>query len=194
MDDISDYTALLTSYHRDKPNLTASIEAVLLPLLQCRNVLQQMPSKFDVSTATGDQLKTIAQWVGAPASIPNVTPLPFFGFADQELALTFGETDDPDIGGKWRESGINSYAAADIPDELLLSVIAAQIYRNHCNCVLSDGYHIVQLLTSVPVRVTDNMNMSINVGFQASVSKLMLELVKLMYPRPMGIALTVTGI
>lgn len=193
MDDISDYTRLLTSYHRGKPKLTASIEAVLTPLLQCRAVLQQMPGKFDLSTATGDQLKTIAKWVGAPASIPNVTPLPFFGFADQEAALTFGETDNPEIGGFWRESGVSSYAAADIPDELVLPVIQAQIYRNRCDCVLNDGYYIVQLLTATAVKITDTQTMAIKVQFQASVSNLILELVRLMYPRPMGVTLTVTG-
>lgn len=193
MDDIADYTGLLTSYHRQKPKLTASIEAVLLPLLQCRTALQQMPGQFDVSAATGDQLKTIAQWVGAPASIPNVTPLPFFGFADQEAALTFGETNNPEIGGFWRESGVSSYAAADIPPELVLPVIHAQIYRNRCDCVLNDGYYIVQLLTTTPVKITDSQAMAVNVQFLASVSNLMLELVRLMYPCPMGVLLTING-
>ncbi|WP_311959737.1 DUF2612 domain-containing protein, partial [Acinetobacter baumannii] len=36
--------------------------------------------KFDLDTATGDQLHILAEWVGAPLVVPNIIPLPFFGF------------------------------------------------------------------------------------------------------------------
>lgn len=193
MNNISDYTSLLTSYHRDKPKLNASIMAVLQPLLDCRQALTNLPGMFDVDTATGDQLRIIAQWVGAPLAIPNVTALPFFGFEGQDNSLTFGETDNPAAGGFWRESGVNSFTAVDVPPDILRKVVLAQIYKNRCECLTADAYQIIGILTSIPVRITDTQQMSINVIFQATASTLIVELVRIMYPRPMGVSLTISG-
>lgn len=193
MDKLSDYTSLLTSYHRDKPKLNATLAAVLQPLLDCRSIVSNMPATFDVDTAAGDQLRIIALWVGAPLAIPNVTAIPFFGFAGQENALTFGETGNPEVGGFWRESGVNSFTAIDMPVELLREVVKAQIYKNSCACLTADAYHIISILTSLPVKITDTQQMEVIVEFQSTASTLVVELVRLMYPRPMGVLLTING-
>lgn len=194
MDTILDYTGLLTSYHKGKPKLAATLTAVLQPLLDARAVIAGMPALFDVDTATGDQLRIIALWVGAPLAIPNVIPLPFFGFLDQEESLTFGETDNPDIGGFWRESGVSSFKAVNVPADLMRQVIQAQIYRNHCEGLTADGYHIISILTDLPVKIIDTQQMEIIVEFLATPSALIVELVRLMYPKPMGVSLTIGNI
>lgn len=193
MNDLSDYTRLLTSYHRDKPKLNATLAAVLQPLLDCRDMLVDLPTSFDVDITTGDQLRIIALWVGAPLAIPNVTAIPFFGFEGQEKALTFGETDNLEVGGFWRESGVNSFTAIDMPVELLRQVVKAQIYKNSCACLTADAYYIISILTSLPVKITDTQQMEIIVDFLSSASTLVVELVRLMYPRPMGVLLTING-
>ncbi|MDT1822459.1 DUF2612 domain-containing protein, partial [Acinetobacter baumannii] len=103
------YLNLIINEHRSKPKFRQTVKESIEPILDCMSVLQSINEKFDLDSATGDQLRIIAEWVGAPLVVPNIVPLPFFGFDGQPEALTFGETDNPDIGGFWRESGVSSY-------------------------------------------------------------------------------------
>ncbi|MDR8268390.1 DUF2612 domain-containing protein, partial [Acinetobacter baumannii] len=117
------YLNLIINEHRSKPKFRQTVKESIEPILDCINVLQSINEKFDLDTATGDQLHILAEWVGAPLVVPNIIPLPFFGFEGQPEALTFGETDNPDIGGFWRESGVSSYRGQSTPPQKLPSVV-----------------------------------------------------------------------
>lgn len=53
MAELTDYTALITSQHRDKPRFAATVAAVVQPLVDQMNVLQSMPDKFDLDNDLG---------------------------------------------------------------------------------------------------------------------------------------------
>lgn len=186
---IDDYLKLLTSQHRDKPKLQATIHATLQPFIEIRDSIQQLMSYFDIETATGDQLLILAKWVGAPTAIPNAIPLPFFGFDGQDEALPLGETNDANIGGYWRESGVSGNATGAIAIPLLRKVIKAQIYRNSCGCTLDDAYAVLDHFIEERYSVFDSGQMWIGIGVLSSMRIATKELIKNMIPRPAGVGL-----
>jgi hypothetical protein len=70
----------------------------ITPIVGCQNLLSKMSELHDLETATGNCLEQLALWTGTPLIIPGAAQLEYFGFIDQENAMTFGETDDPSIG------------------------------------------------------------------------------------------------
>ena len=183
------YIGLLTSYHQGKPKLEASLTVAMAGIVANSNALLSMHALYDLDTAVGDQLKTIARWVGAPLAIPDAVPYELFGFDGQSNALTFGETGDPSIGGFWRESGMGSGSALPLPDSRLRQVIKAQIYRNRCDGTIGDAYTILNMVTSVTFFIFDSMQMWIGIGLSAGPDLVEVELMRVMYPRPAGVGL-----
>ena len=186
-----DYTRLLTSYHRGRPKLVGTIQAVIQPLIDAANQLLDLPARYDIDTAEGDQLDTIGLWVGVPRVVPNVIPLPYFGFDGQPEALPWGETDNPAIGGFWRESGVSGNYGEPMDDATFRTVIKAQIYRNNCAGTIDDAYTIISMLTPVPVQIKDHLNMQVEVILPPEMGNMIIELVRMLFPRPAGVELLI---
>lgn len=183
------YLNLIINEHRSKPKFRQTVKESIEPILDCMSVLQSINEKFDLDSATGDQIRIIAEWVGAPLVVPNIVPLPFFGFDGQPEALTFGETDNPDIGGFWRESGVSSYRGQSIPPQKLSSVVKAKILLNNCDCTLDEAFEICKLLTDVPFKLKDKRDMTVLFEFLAEFQTIDKELVRLLFPLPSGVEL-----
>ena len=186
-----DYTRLLTSYHRGRPKLVGTIQAVIQPVIDAANQLIDLPARYDVDTAEGDQLDTIGLWVGVPRVVPNVIPLPYFGFDGQPEALPWGETDNPAVGGFWRESGVSGNYGEPMDDATFRTVIKAQIYRNNCAGTIDDAYTIISMLTPVPVQIKDHLNMQVEVILPPEMGNMIIELVRMLFPRPAGVELLI---
>lgn len=183
------YLNLIINEHRSKPKFRQTVKESIEPILDCMSVLQSINEKFDLDSATGDQIRIIAEWVGAPLVVPNIVPLPFFGFDGQPEALTFGETDNPDIGGFWRESGVSSYRRQNIPTTKLPSVVKAKILLNNSDCTLDEAFEICKLLTDVPFKLKDNRDMTVTFEFLTEFQPIDKELVRLLFPLPSGVEL-----
>ncbi|QNH50337.1 DUF2612 domain-containing protein [Acinetobacter venetianus] len=192
--DTSKYIALLTSQHRDQPKFRETVEASLNPLIDCLECLNSLGTKFDLETARGDQLQIIADWVGAPNSIPNSVPVPYFGFQSQPASLPWRETDDPSFkSGYWRESGMSGYTALKMSPQLFKSVIKAKILLNKSDCTEISAKEIISLIINKQFRFKDNKDMSVSFEFLESYEDFERELVKLMFPLPSGVKLIFEG-
>ncbi|HGH3561192.1 TPA: DUF2612 domain-containing protein [Acinetobacter baumannii] len=192
--DASKYIALLTSQHRDKPNFRKTVEAIINPLIDCLEFLNSLNDKFDLETATGDQLQILADWVGAPNSIPNSIPVSYFGFQGQSGSLTWREIDDPSIkSGYWRESGMSGYTALKLSPQLFKRVIKAKILLNKSDCSEQSAKEIISLVIDKQFKFRDNLNMTITFTFLESYEVFERELVKLMFPVPSGVRLIFEG-
>lgn len=192
--DTSKYVALLTSQHRDKPKFRKTVETLISPLIDCLECLNGLNDKFDLETATGDQLQIIADWVGAPNSIPNSVPVAYFGFQGQSGSLTWREVDDPSvISGYWRESGMSGFTALEMSPQLFKKVIKAKILLNKSDCSEQSAKEIISLVIDKPFKFKDNLNMTITFSFLESYEVFERELVKLMFPLPSGVRLIFEG-
>lgn len=192
--DASKYVALLTSQHRDKPKFRKTVETLISPLIDCLECLNGLNDKFDLETAKGDQLQIIADWVGAPNSIPNSVPVAYFGFQGQSGSLTWREVDDPSIkSGYWRESGMSGFTALEMSPQLFKKVIQAKILLNKSDCSEQSAKEIISLVIDKPFKFKDNLNMTITFSFLGSYEVFERELVKLMFPLPSGVRLIFEG-
>ena len=124
------YVDLVTSQHSQKPKFKESLSVAISPIVDCQNMLSQLSEFHDLETASGKCVENLAYWTGTLVIIPGATQLEFFGFIDQENSLTFGETDDPDIGGYFRESGQSGTGGLTPKGELLRRLIRAKILKN----------------------------------------------------------------
>ena len=195
MDDkkIGDYKKLITSQHRLKPKYIAMIEAVNSPLVDCFNFLNNLHSHYDVDTATDPYLETLARWTGTPLIIPGAAQLEYFGFIDQENALTFGEVGDPSVGGYFRESGQSGTSGLVPTGEFLRRLIQAKILKNHSTGNINETREILSLvLNHSEFRVTDNKDMTVSFINQSSyftdVDKI---LIRMFFPLPSGAELLI---
>lgn len=61
---VSDYLALITSFHRGKPRFTATVAASVEPFSDVQAQLETIAPAFDLDTAIGAQLDTVALFIG----------------------------------------------------------------------------------------------------------------------------------
>lgn len=187
------YLSLITSQHRQQPKFMESVRISIDPLMDCLSCLDSLIGKFDLATASGDQLQIIADWIGAPNSIPNSIPKLFFGFQGQPASLPFGETYDFSIGGYWRESGVSGNSAMAMSIELFRRVIRAKILLNNSDCSPDSAQEIISIVLDKKFKFTDNLNMTVTFEFLEDYEVFERELVRLMFPLPSGTRLVFYG-
>ncbi len=187
------YVDLVTSQHSQKPKFKESLSVAISPIVDCQNMLSQLSEFHDLETASGKCLENLAYWTGTPVIIPGATQLEFFGFIDQENSLTFGETDDPDIGGYFRESGQSGTGGLTPKGELLRRLIRAKILKNHSTGNINETQEILELvLNHKQFKVVDNNDMS--VSFISSAPRFTDTdriLVRMFFPLPSGVELII---
>lgn len=191
---INDYIRLVTSSHKNQPKFIETIKVSINPLVDSINFLRELNGFFNIETAIGKQLDIIGAWVGMPRIVPDVMHLPLFGFISQPQALPFGDPPNSEIGGYWRESGMSGKLGYRLDDDLYRKAIIAKIYRNKCSCLMSDAHNIVSTLTNVQFEIIDHLNMTISLNFLEEIDSVTLEIIRFLFPKPMGINLIVNEV
>lgn len=188
-----EYLSLITSQHR-KPKFTATVQASIDPLIDCIDFLKSINEGFDLENAADLPLQIIADWVGAPNSIPNSIPIGFFGYEGQPGSLPMRETSDPSFkGGFWRESGVSGFRALAMSKELFKGVVKAKIKLNHSDCSIDSAKEIIEIVLDKSFKIKDNSDMTVTFTFLESYEVFERELVKLMFPLPSGVKLIFEG-
>ena len=192
-DDQKKYIGLITSQHRAKPLYTASVNTSISPLIDCLNFLDQINGNYEIETASDPYLKTLAHWTGAPLIIPGATQLACFGFEDQEDSLTFGELDDPDVGGYFRESGQSGTGGLIPTGDFLRRLIKAKILKNKSTGNINETKEILGfVLNHNQFKVIDNNDMTVtfkNLATQFTTTQKIL--VQIFFPLPAGVELII---
>lgn len=191
--EVSDYTALVTSQHKQKEKFMATLEAVTSPMVDCFNFLVQLNPEFDIDHANDPYLETLARWTGTPLVIPGAAILEYFGFIDQENALTFGEVDDPNVGGYFRESGQTGTGGLMPSGEFLSRLIQAKILKNKSTGCIHETNEILELVMNHDMfKVIDNGDMTVTYRNLASVfTNTHKILVGMFFPLPSGVKLII---
>ena len=71
---ITDYQALITSLHADKPKFMAMVGAVTQGFVDNTNFIQSLPAAFDIDQAQWTELDKIGVWVGLDRSLRATAP------------------------------------------------------------------------------------------------------------------------
>lgn len=190
---INEYLGLVTSQHRQKTKFIESIRVAITPIVGCQNLLSKMSELHDLETATGNSLEQLALWTGTPLIIPGAAQLEYFGFIDQENAMTFGETDDPSIGGYFRESGQSGTSGLTPAGDFLRRLIKARILKNKSTGNINETKPILELaLNHSHFKVFDNKDMTVTFKNLATQFTTMQKiLVQMFFPLPAGVELII---
>ena len=190
---INEYLGLVTSQHRQKTKFIESIRVAITPIVGCQNLLSKMSELHDLETATGNCLEQLALWTGTPLIIPGAAQLEYFGFIDQENAMTFGETDDPDVGGYFRESGQSGTGGLIPTGDFLRRLIKARILKNKSTGNINETKAILELaLNHSHFKVFDNRDMTVTFKNLATQFTTMQKiLVQMFFPLPAGVELII---
>lgn len=184
------YVRLITSQHRDKEKFTDTVKAVTQPVVDCFNFLNHLHEQYDVESANDPYLETLARWTGTPLIIPGAAQLEYFGFEDQENSLTFGETDDPKVGGYFRESGQSGVGGLIPKGELLRNLIQAKILKNKSTGNINETKDIIKLVLGHDLFVVkNNRNMTVTFKCHTLFNRTHRILVELFFPLPDGVEL-----
>ena len=190
---INEYLGLVTSQHRQKTKFIESIRVAITPIVGCQKLLSKMSELHDLETATGNSLEQLALWTGTPLIIPGAAQLEYFGFIDQENAMTFGETDDPSIGGYFRESGQSGTGGLTPTGDFLRRLIKARILKNKSTGNINETKPILELaLNHSHFKVFDNKDMTVTFKNLATQFTTMQKiLVQMFFPLPAGVELII---
>lgn len=74
---INDKLSLVLTQYRESPNLLGMMAAYLKQVIEVQDAIAEIPSKFDLDTAVGDQLTIIGRWLGFPRghNVPSAAPI-----------------------------------------------------------------------------------------------------------------------
>ena len=153
----TDYTALITSQHNDKPKFVAMTTSDVEPFVEIENILLNIPSYYDVDTAIGSALDVIGEWVGANRNIP--IPLTGVYFEWDSTALVGWDS------GSWQGEFDPVSGLTSLPDDSYRKYIKAKIAANRWNGTIESAYDVwVEIFTDSAIIIQDNQDMSMVVG------------------------------
>lgn len=153
----TDYTALITSQHNDKPKFVAMTASDVEPFVEIENILLNIPSYYDVDTAIGSALDVIGEWVGANRNIP--IPLTGVYFEWDSTALVGWDS------GSWRGEFDPVSGLTSLPDDSYRKYIKAKIAANRWDGTIESAYDVwVEIFTDSAIIIQDNQDMSMVVG------------------------------
>ncbi|WP_175786556.1 DUF2612 domain-containing protein [Burkholderia anthina] len=157
MAELDDYSGLITSEHQPRPRFMAVVAALTAPIVDQINVAQGMTALFDLDEAVGDQLDTVAEWVGASRQVS--TPLTGVYFSFDLDGLGFDQ-------GVWKGPFDPDTGLSVLDDDTFRMVIRAQIAANHWDGTPGAAADILESLAPAGslVFIQDNQDMSMTIG------------------------------
>lgn len=118
---LSDYTGLITAYHRIRPKFVATVEASVSPLVDLTQFVAALPAAFDLDAAVGVQLDIVGEWAGLSRYITVPLTTPWFSFGVSGRG--FGE-------GIWKGPLSPTTGRSPLDDETYRNLLRAKIAAN----------------------------------------------------------------
>lgn len=151
----TDYTALVTSEHQDKPKFIEMIAGTTAALNQLQSLTQAMVDLYDVDVAVGSQLDAIGKWAGISRDILITLPNVYFTFDDTDTTgWDFG------IWQGGEDTGITS-----LPDQIYRTFLKAKIAANQWDGTTTGAYAIWDAtFDGITIIIIDNQDMTYDLG------------------------------
>lgn len=155
--DITKYTNLITSEHASAPNYMAALAALVQPIANQIQTLKDMPAKFDLDTAIGDQLDAVGARVGKTRFLE--TPLTNVFFSWDTTGLGWEE-------GYWQGPFDPDTGITRLEDEPYRTLLYATIAANNWDGTIPGAYAAWQTLFQgqFNLLIQDHGDMSMSVG------------------------------
>lgn len=156
--DISTYTSLITSEHRDKPKFMAMVSIFAQWAVDRRNMLASIPDLYDVDQAVAAQLDTTALWIGQSRKLSVPLTDVYFSLDTDGLGLDQGVI----LGPYDPLSGLVS-----LPDESFRTLLYAVIAANYWDGTIPgayDAFNTVFEPLGYQILIQDNQDMTMSLA------------------------------
>ncbi|MEL6237018.1 MAG: DUF2612 domain-containing protein [Pseudomonadota bacterium] len=153
----SDYTGLITSEHSSKPRYSAMVAAIAQCFVDQINVMQSIPTAFDLDQAIGVQLDAVGLWAGITRQVK--TPLSVY-FSLDTANLGFDQ-------GSWQGPFDPSAGLVSLDDATFRTLIRAKIAANRWDGTVpgaAAAYANLFAGSGSQIFIQDNGDMTMTVG------------------------------
>jgi len=139
----------LVSQYKESPTLISFFNALLSELEALEIAYNDVQTLRYLSTATGAQLDVIGVLLGINRTIVDGIVALFFGFDPEATALSFGDLNDPAIGGRYRSADEGEGSIRFLTDEEFRIYITGRISTNVSRCTGNDIIRATQFFFNV---------------------------------------------
>lgn len=146
----------IATEYSEAPALNGYIKALLSDHELIDRVFLQLAARLDIDAMEGVNLDVIGRIVGQSRTIIDAAGVPFFGFQGHPQANSFGDPNNPSIGGRWRAPGEPLSGNKRLIDPEYRVFLKARIIRNHSRSIGDDVIGMFKFLLGqdVPIYVT----------------------------------------
>jgi len=136
----------IPSQYNESPVFLAFIEALNK---EADNILLETNRVIDlrwVDTATGANLDILGLIVGVGREVVDFIETIFFGYDPDPTAKSFGDLNDPSVGGIYRDGLLNPVQTRLLSDDEYRLLIAAKILKNQTEITPNDVLQITRYI------------------------------------------------
>ena len=146
-------------------NLRNYIEALLIESNTLEEVYRDIINKRWLDTAEGVQLDIIGKIVGQTREFVDAEIFDYFGFYDHPQAQSFGSTEDPTIGGRFKHDGELITGLRQLTDDEYRIFIKARIIKNSTSSTPEDIINQLHFILDVPIVIFVDGNTFYQISF-----------------------------
>lgn len=142
---------------KESVNFIGYLKALLVEANNLEEVFTSLLTERWIDTAVGRQLDILGKIVGQPRVIVNATQLFYFGFSPNAGAQSFGDINDPSVGGRFRSIGESTTGNRVLTDAEYREYIKIRIVKNSITPTMLAMQEFFQTLLNTPnINIIDN--------------------------------------
>lgn len=127
-----------TDHFKDKIVFQKYLELLFTQQQDIFREINSLLQNRSLNTAQGAQLDIIGNLVGQPRVQAQAALYTFFGFLEDVTAETFGDINDPSVGGFWYSQGQPVGGNVTLDDDTYRKMIKARIIKNSSSGTTDD--------------------------------------------------------
>jgi len=137
---------VVTEQFKNKPVFDKCLQLILSGLTECQSVIKDLIQKRSIDEASGAQLDVIGRIVGQPRELISLDVYKYFAFLGYPNGATFGDKNDPSIGGVFYSKGSPTGGNYTLDDLTYRLFIKSKIIKNRTASTPEELIKFVQFI------------------------------------------------
>lgn len=161
----------VTEAWKEKEVFDKFLQLLVLGTVELQTVLKDLMQLRSIDTAVGAQLDILGDIVGQPRELLQADLYQFFGFQGALNANSYGDVNNPAVGGRWRDYGQAIGGNIQLDDDTYRLFIKAKIYKNTTTSTPEEFIQVIKMIFGNDLRVQISEGVAeINVLFGRTLS------------------------